>query len=68
MCPTPAQLVYIALMLYQLRLNLVDALYLARLETEAQNLWMLEHRDALRLICFLEHLKQELGFPQVHLR
>ena len=67
MNPTPAQLAYIAALLCQLRLRIREALYLAQLHIQIEDLWMLQHRDAVILIHALEQIKRKLGYPQIHL-
>lgn len=67
MNPTPAQLTYIAAMLYQLRIELADALRFSGARPEVDSLWMLRTPEALSLMHVLEHEKRNRGFPQRHL-
>lgn len=67
MHPTPAQLAYIAAMMIQLRLDFPMAIFLADLETQADELWALQLPEALLLVNALEFEKYRRGFPQLHL-
>jgi hypothetical protein len=61
MNPTPAQLAYIATMLFQLHLRM------ARTRQALDSLWMLQPVEAFRLMHALEQEKRHRGFPQLHL-
>lgn len=67
MNPTPAQLAYIATMLFQLHVDLAEGLRLARARQALENLWMLQPVEAFRLMHALEQEKRHRGFPQLHL-
>lgn len=67
MNPTPAQLAYIATMLFQLHLDLAEGLSLARVRQTLGSLWMLLPSEAFRLMHALEQEKRHRGFPQLHL-
>ena len=67
MNPTPAQLAYIATMLFQLHLDLAEGLRLARVRQTLGSLWMLQPLESFRLMHALEQEKRDRGYPQLHL-
>ncbi len=67
MNPTPAQLAYIATMLFQLDLGLAEGLRLARARSAIDSLWMLQPGEAFRLMHALEQEKRRRSYPQLHL-
>ncbi len=68
MCATIHQLLYIAVMMRQLRMSEAQAFDLAGLPREWEDgPRCLRYLEALALIDALESRKRKLGFPQPHL-